>query len=151
VTAIGGALVIGAWIRIVRAKRWRYAWLFGVGAVIVVLARPFEGSVLLVPALITLGVADRSARVWLPIALIGVAGASWFAYDNYRITGHPLRLAYREYCAALFVHADCHCSANPSAFRPGIEGARYLRTRPELASLCGSPHRLARSAAALLW
>jgi len=97
VTAIGGALVIGAWIRIVRAKRWRYAWLFGVGAVIVVLARPFEGSVLLVPALITLGMADRSARVWLPIALIGVAGASWFAYDNYRITGRPLRLPYREY------------------------------------------------------
>ena len=97
VTAIGGALVIGAWIRIVRAKRWCYAWLFGVGAVIVVLARPFEGSVLLVPALATLGMADRSARVWLPIALIGVAGASWFAYDNYRVTGHPLRLPYREY------------------------------------------------------
>jgi hypothetical protein len=97
VTAIGGALVIGACIRIVRAKRWRYAWLFGAGAVIVVLARPFEGSVLLVPALITLGMADRSARVWLSIALIGVAGASWFAYDNYRITGHPLRLPYRAY------------------------------------------------------
>jgi len=97
VTAIGGALVIGAWIRIIRAKRWRYAWLFAVGAVIVVLARPFEGSVLLIPALITLGMADRSAHVWLPIALIGVAGASWFAYDNYRVTGHPLRLPYREY------------------------------------------------------
>jgi hypothetical protein len=97
VTAIGGALVIGACIRIVRAKRWRYAWLFGAGAVIVVLARPFEGSVLLVPALITLGMADRSARVWVSIALIGVAGASWFAYDNYRITGHPLRLPYRAY------------------------------------------------------
>jgi hypothetical protein len=97
VTAIGGALVIGAWVRITRAKQWRYAWLFGIGAVIVVLARPFEGLVILVPALITLGIADRSARVWLPIALIGVTGASWFAYDNYRVTGHPLRLPYREY------------------------------------------------------
>jgi len=36
VTAIGGALVTGAWVRITRAKRWRYAWLFGIGAVIVV-------------------------------------------------------------------------------------------------------------------
>ncbi|PYL69609.1 MAG: hypothetical protein DMF28_02685 [Verrucomicrobia bacterium] len=97
VTAIGGALVTGAWVRITRAKRWRYAWLFGIGAVIVVLARPFEGLLLVVPALIALGMANRTARVWLPIVLTGVAGASWLAYDNYRITGHPLRLPYREY------------------------------------------------------
>ena len=96
-TAIGGALVTGAWVRITRAKRWRYAWLFGIGAVIVVLPRPFEGLVLVVPALIALGMANRTARVWLPIALTGVAGASWLACDNYRVTGHPLRLPYREY------------------------------------------------------
>jgi hypothetical protein len=97
VTAIGGALVTGAWVRITRAKRWRYAWLFGIGAVIVVLARPFEGLLLVVPALIALSMANRTARVWLPIVLTGVAGASWLAYDNYRVTGHPLRLPYREY------------------------------------------------------
>jgi hypothetical protein len=97
VTAIGGALVTGAWVRITRAKRWRYAWLFGIGAVIVVLARPFEGLLLVVPALIALGMANRTVRVWLPIVLTGVAGASWLAYDNYRVTGHPLRLPYREY------------------------------------------------------
>jgi hypothetical protein len=97
VTAIGGALVTGAWVRITRAKRWRYAWLFGIGAVIVILARPFEGLLLVVPALIALGMANRTARVWLPIVLTGVAGASWLAYDNYRVTGHPLRLPYREY------------------------------------------------------
>jgi hypothetical protein len=97
VTAIGGALVTGAWVRITRAKRSRYAWLFGIGAVIVVLARPFEGLLLVVPALIALGMANRTARVWLPIVLTGVAGASWLAYDNYRVTGHPLRLSYREY------------------------------------------------------
>src|SRR5205823_392687 len=95
--AIGGALVIGAWVRIVRAKQWRYAWLFGIGAVIVILARPFEGLLLVVPALIALGLADRTARVWLPIIIIGILGASCLAYDNYRITGHPLRLPYREY------------------------------------------------------
>ena len=97
VTAIGGALVTGAWVRIIRAKRWRYAWVFGIGAVILVLARPFEGLLLLVPALITLGMANRTARVWLPIVITGVAGACGFAYDNYRVTGHPLRLPYREY------------------------------------------------------
>ncbi len=97
VTAIGGALVTGAWVRITRAKEWRYAWHFGIGAVILVLARPFEGSILLLPALITLAMANRMARVWLPIVFIGVAGASWLAYDNYRVTGHPLRLPYRQY------------------------------------------------------
>jgi hypothetical protein len=97
VTAIGGALVIGAWVRIVRAKQARYAWLFGIGAVIVILARPFEGLLLVVPALIALGITERAARVWLPIIITGVLGASWLAYDNYRVTGHPLRLPYREY------------------------------------------------------
>ena len=97
VAAFGGALVTGAWVRITRAKEWRYAWHFGIGAVILVLARPFEGLVLLVPALVTLAMATRSARVWLPIVLVGVLGASWFGYDNYRITGHPLRLPYRQY------------------------------------------------------
>jgi hypothetical protein len=97
VTAIGGALVIGAYVRITRAKQWHYAWLFGIGAVILVLARPFEGLVLLLPTLIALGMATRASRVWLPIVLIGVAGASWLAHDNYRVTGHPLRLPYRQY------------------------------------------------------
>jgi hypothetical protein len=95
--AIGGALVIGAWVRIVRAKQWRCAWLLGIGAVIVILARPFEGLLLVIPALVALGLADRTARVWLPIVTTGVLGASWVAYDNYRVTGHPLRLPYRQY------------------------------------------------------
>jgi hypothetical protein len=97
VAAIGGALVTGAWVRIVRGRQRRYAWLFGIGAVIVILARPFEGLLLVVPALTGLAVANRSARVWLPILLTGTVGACWLGYDNYRITGHPLRLPYREY------------------------------------------------------
>jgi hypothetical protein len=47
VAAIGGALIIGAWVRIVRAKQWRYAWLFGIGAVIVILARRLRDCCLL--------------------------------------------------------------------------------------------------------
>jgi hypothetical protein len=69
----------------------------GIGAVIVVLARPFEGSLFVLLFLLGLGMANRTARVWLPIVLIGIVGASWLAYDNYRITGHPLRLPYRQY------------------------------------------------------
>jgi hypothetical protein len=97
VTAIGGALVTGAWVRIMRAKRLGYAWVFGVGAVIVMLARPFEGLLLVAPALITMVIANRTMRVWLPIVLTGLAGASWLMYDNYRVTGHALQLPYRQY------------------------------------------------------
>jgi hypothetical protein len=84
-TALGGALVIGAWARITRARQRRYAWHLGVGAVIVVLSRPFEGFVLVMVSLLGLAAANRSLRVWLPIGLIGVTGASWFAYYNYRV------------------------------------------------------------------
>jgi hypothetical protein len=121
VTAMGGALVIGAWVRITRAKQWQYAWLLGVGAVIVVLARPFEGLVLVVPTLIALGTADRTARVWLPILLTGIAGASWFAYDNYRVTGHPLRLPYQ-------VYYEQYETAPPFSFIPIATARRTLRS-----------------------
>jgi len=120
VTAIGGALVTGAWVRIVRAKQWSYAWIFGIGAAIVILARPFEGLLLVVPALIALGMADRTARVWVPIVITGLLGASWLAYDNYRVTGHALRLPYREYYEQYEVvppFSIVPTSATPRTFR----------------------------------
>ncbi len=120
VTAIGGALVTGAWVRITRRRQWQYAWIFGIGAVIVVLARPFEGSIFLLLALITLAMTNRTARVWLPIVLIGIAGASWLAYDNYRVTGHPLRLPYRQYY-------EEYETVPPFSFIPLSTGPRTLR------------------------
>ena len=120
VTAIGGALVTGAWVRIVRAKQWSYAWIFGIGAAIVILARPFEGLLLVVPALISLGMADRTTRVWLPMVITGVLGASWLAYDNHRVTGHALRLPYREYYEQYEVvppFSIVPTSATPRTFR----------------------------------
>jgi len=62
-----------------------------------VLARPFEGSVLLMIALAAVVRTNRSCRVWLPIALVGVAGAAWLALYNYRVTGHPMLMPYRQY------------------------------------------------------
>jgi len=97
VAAIGGALVVGSLVRITRRKQRQYAWLLGLGAVILILARPFEGLLLLLVVLISLVIDTRSARVWLPILIVGLLGASWLVYDNYRVTGHPLRLPYRQY------------------------------------------------------
>ena len=131
VAAIGGALVTGAWVRITGRKQWQYAWVFGIGAVIVVLARPFEGSVFLLLALITLGMANRTARVWLPIVLIGVIGASWLAYDNYIVTGHPLRMPYRQYYEQYEIvppFSFIPVSTGPRTFRHFYLESRLLET-----------------------
>ncbi len=96
VAAIGGALAVGAWPRIVRAKRTGYAWMFGTGAVILLLTRPFEGFLLVAPAAVALWLRSRQARVWIPIAAVGLAGMSFQAFYDYRVTGHPLRMPYQE-------------------------------------------------------
>ena len=97
VAAIGGALVVGAWVRIVKQGRVRYAWALGLGAVILVLTRPFEGMLLLIPVLIALLRRNRSLACWLPIAIVGIVGAAWLGYYNFRVTGSALRLPYQEY------------------------------------------------------
>ena len=95
VAALGGALVVGGYARITRRHAPAYAWILGLGAVILMLTRPFEGLLLVAPVLAALIPANR--RVCLPILAVGAAGAAWFGYYNFRVTGHPLRLPYQEY------------------------------------------------------
>jgi hypothetical protein len=106
VAGIGGALVIGAYIRIIRkneAIRGSQAaaapWLFGLGAVILLLTRPYEGALLAAPTAVALWpkTSGRRSAVWLPIFLLGAAGVAWTAFYDYRVTGHPLRMPYQEY------------------------------------------------------
>lgn len=99
VAGIGGTLVIGAYIRIPRLKT--AAWLFGLGAVLLLLTRPYEGTLLVVPTAVALCLNTKwaRARVWLPIILMGAAGLAWTAFYDYRVTGNPLRMPYREYFA----------------------------------------------------
>jgi hypothetical protein len=104
VAGIGGALVIGAYIRLVRQKMPRMkqaAWLFGAGAVLLLLTRPYEGALLVVPTAVALYLNRKQARaqVWLPILALGAAGFAWTAFYDYRVTGNPLRMPYQEYFA----------------------------------------------------
>jgi hypothetical protein len=104
VAGIGGALVIGAYIRLVRQKMPRMkkaAWLFGAGAVLLLLTRPYEGALLVVPTAVALWLNRKQGRaqVWLPILALGAAGLAWTAFYDYRVTGNPLRMPYQEYFA----------------------------------------------------
>jgi len=99
VAAIGGALMIGAYPRIVAGRGREYAWVLGLGAVVLIATRPYEGLLLIVPVLIALVRRDRSAACWGPIALVGILGAAWLGYYNFRVTGNAFRLPYQEYFA----------------------------------------------------
>ncbi len=97
VAAIGGALVTGAAIRLIRTGRG--AWIFGAGAVILLITRPYEGALLVLPTTVFLWLrrTQNRMRIWLPIVLVGLSGITWNAYYDYRVTGHPLRMPYQEY------------------------------------------------------
>jgi len=86
---IGGALVIGAYGRMVWRKKARkrnggsaLPWLFGAGAVILLLTRPYEGFLLAAPTALALwlNTKQRRARIWFPIAALGAAGLAWTAF-----------------------------------------------------------------------
>ena len=104
ITALGGALVLGALPRFVKAVRFRDGLLMALGVILVGSCRPFEGTLLCMPVVFVLVrwiffgsnrptmtvLARRSAA---PLALIVAAGA-WMGYYNYRVFGSPLTLPY---------------------------------------------------------
>lgn len=115
VAAIGGALVVGAVLRLVRAVRTSDAvWLF-LGTAILATSRPFEGLVLCAGAYSLLAFAwwrrrpadfGRAALVRAGVPwLVGVVALGVFlAHYNAAVTGDPLTLPYAlheaEYAAA---------------------------------------------------
>ncbi len=103
VAAVGAALVLGAFPRIVRKSRPRDAVLIGAGAVILACSRPVEGLVFCLPVAIALPLAFRSKqksftfRVLLPMAPMLATGLFFLAYYNIRVTGHPTLFPYVAY------------------------------------------------------
>ncbi len=97
VAAIGGALVAGAFGRILHQGPRRWGWLLGAGIVILMLSRPFEGALLVLPVAVGLVLRRRDRQALLPAALCVAAGLAWLGYYNFRVTGNPLRMPYDEY------------------------------------------------------
>ena len=107
IAGIGGALTLGALIRIWRKRQFNHSITWALGLTIVALSRPFDAAVL---ACATVGIllfgllrkARTSAktlclRVGLPAAAILTVCAGGIAYNNYRVTGSALTLPDQVY------------------------------------------------------
>jgi branched-subunit amino acid transport protein AzlD len=100
--ALGGALVLGAIIRIKRRRRLREAVLLGLGLALLANTRPYESLFFGIP----IGVAalvwilgkkrppgrELISRVVLPLGLILAVTVAGMGYFFWRVTGSPFRL-----------------------------------------------------------
>jgi hypothetical protein len=105
----GGALVFGAVGRIVRRRHPRAgdALLMGIGLALLANRRPYEGLVASIPVAVALiaWIFGKTApplklslkRVVLPILIVILPTGVWMAYDNWRVTGDPLRMPFMLY------------------------------------------------------
>src|SRR6266446_5154418 len=104
--AIGGALVLGALVRIVKRARIGDAVLLGLGVAILANSRPYEGVLFCVPAtawfswwLIGKTRSPQPLRVRLrnvlaSLTLVLALTAAFMGYYNWRLTGNPLLLPH---------------------------------------------------------
>lgn len=96
--ALGGALALGAYPRLLRGGKLGTSLLFGLGIVIVGFTRPFEGLAVAAPATVAwiFALWKRRARFWvaIPAALVIVAGFASLLVYNRAVTGDPLRAPY---------------------------------------------------------
>lgn len=105
VSALGGALVIGALPRIKHHCRTRDALLMALGLAILANSRPYEGFVLALPVAAAMlawltrlrgrQLGTGMARVVAPIFLALAVCAALTGYYNYRVTGSPFRMGYQ--------------------------------------------------------
>jgi hypothetical protein len=103
-SALGGALVLGALPRFMKTARSRHGMLMAVGIILLGLTRPYEGMLLSLPVAVVLGrwllfgknrppAGVLLRRAAPPLVLIAAAVA-WLGYYDYRAFGSPLTLPY---------------------------------------------------------
>ncbi|MFQ5433118.1 MAG: hypothetical protein ACE5EN_11520 [Nitrospinota bacterium] len=101
---LGGALLYGAIVRLVKRPRVLESVLCGVGIGILAMSRPYEGLVASIPAAgyLFYGMFRNKEFTWgrklsaivLPIGLILILTAGFMGYYNYRTTGNVTKFAY---------------------------------------------------------
>lgn len=103
VAAIGGALLMGALVRLTRRPKPRYGLILALGLAILANTRPYEGFVFAVPAMIYLLAWFIRKRMWsaqflravaVPALAVLFAAGAFALYYNWRSTGNPLLMPY---------------------------------------------------------
>ncbi len=104
VSALGGALVIGAFPRLTRGARTGPAVLMGLGIALLLFSRPFEGAAVCAPVAVAIfawlvRLRGRVRRVALlraaaPVVCLVVLSAALLAWYDAKVTGSPFRLPY---------------------------------------------------------
>ncbi len=98
-------LIFGSFGRLLDQYSLKYSLLFSLGAILVCLARPFEGLItIIIPTLILIFQSFRNGsfitlvkKFLLPLTLAGLLGASIILIYNYLSTGNPWESAYLIY------------------------------------------------------
>lgn len=103
-TALGAVLILGAFPRLLRRPGWTHGVLMGLGAVILLTNRPFEGALLCLPIAVALlmsmfrrhgpPVGRTLVRVGLPAVAILAAGGWLMLEHNRATTGDALTAPY---------------------------------------------------------
>lgn len=105
IAALGGALVLGAFPRLIKTTRAIDAVLLTLGAILLANSRPYEGLLLCLPvafAMVSWLLFSKNKpsfglllrRAVMPALMLLLAG-SWMAYYNYRNFGNALTLPYK--------------------------------------------------------
>lgn len=104
ISALGGALLLGALPRFVQKNRLRDSLLMAIGVILLGTSRLYEGMLLCLPVLCYLlwwmlygknrPPAARLFRQTAASLLLIVAAGAWMGYYNYRVFGNPLTLPY---------------------------------------------------------
>ena len=96
--ALGGALVLGSYPRLLRKPEVTTSFLFGLGLALIGYARPFEGLAVAVPATLGIGIAmlRRKAPGWVGVPATAVVLAAVLGLLMYSkaVTGDPLKTPY---------------------------------------------------------
>ena len=122
-----GALVIGGTVRVLRRPETATAILVAIGLLILANSRPYDGLAASIPLMLAMiwrtwtgQVETRRLmlrKVLLPATIVLAIGAMWMGYNNHRVTGNPLKLAYQEYSDQYMV-APAFLWQRPSSTTP---------------------------------
>ena len=146
VAATGGALVLGAFARILRWQRTRDALILGFGLAVLANSRPFEGLLFSLPMGFSLALwlwrhrcRTSLTRILLPLGLVLGLAAVATGYYNWRVTGDALEmpeaLNRRTYAVApLFLGQrprpePQYRNVEMRKFYADWEMSRYVKTR----------------------